>query len=80
METNHQTDGMGMPDDSKRRIGELHRSLRNPHSQIAEFAKLGFEDWTRSFPKEDTDALVDHNAGVPVRWTPGVGWRRTSGE
>ena len=57
-----------------RRCEELRRSLRNPRPESVEFADEGLEAWTRSLPEDDTDALVDSNAGKAVRWVPGEGW------
>jgi hypothetical protein len=59
--------------DRRRRV-ELHRSLENPHTESAELAEQGFEEWTRGLPEEDTVALVDGNAGRPIRWVSGTGW------
>ena len=58
----------------RRRREELRRSLQNPHPESAELAEEGLAEWTRSLPEEDTEALVDHSAGRPVRWVPGEGW------
>lgn len=57
-----------------RRREELRRSLQNPHSESAEFAELGLEDWTRGLPEEDASGLVDPSSGTAVRWVPGEGW------
>ncbi|MGA3328767.1 MAG: ribbon-helix-helix domain-containing protein [Terriglobia bacterium] len=58
----------------RRRRAELHRSLRNPHPGSAELAEQGLEEWARSLPEEDAEALVDSSVGKPVRWVPGEGW------
>ena len=58
----------------RRRRAELHRSLDNPHPESAELAGQGLEEWTRGLPEEDAEALVDSNAGKPVRWVSGEGW------
>jgi Arc/MetJ-type ribon-helix-helix transcriptional regulator len=58
----------------RRRRAELRRSLQNPHPESAEFAEQGLEEWTRSLPEENTEALVDSSAGKPVRWVSGEGW------
>jgi Arc/MetJ-type ribon-helix-helix transcriptional regulator len=58
----------------RRLRAELHRSLRNPHPESVDLAEQGLEEWARSLPEEDTEALVDSNAGKPVRWVPGEGW------
>ena len=58
----------------RRRRAELRRSLQNPHPESAELAEHGLEEWTRGLPEEDAEALVDSNAGRPVRWVSGEGW------
>ena len=58
----------------RRRRAELRRSLANPHPESAELADQGMEAWARALPEEDAEALVDHDAGTPVRWIPGEGW------
>ena len=58
----------------RRRRDDLQRSLHNPHSESAELAEQGFEEWSNGLPEEDAGALVDSNAGKPVRWVPGEGW------
>jgi len=58
----------------RRRHDELRRSLDNPHPESAELAEQGLEEWTRGLPEEDAAALVDSNAGRPIRWVAGEGW------
>jgi Arc/MetJ-type ribon-helix-helix transcriptional regulator len=58
----------------RRRRAELRLSLQNPHPESLELADQGLEEWTRSLPEEDTEALVDSSIGKPVRWVPGEGW------
>jgi hypothetical protein len=58
----------------RRRREELRRSLHNPHPESAELAEQGLAEWTRGLPEEDTEALVDNNAGTPIRWISGEGW------
>jgi len=58
----------------RRRHDELRRSLDNPHPESAELAEQGLEEWTRGLPEEDAAALVDNNAGRPIRWVAGEGW------
>ena len=58
----------------RRRRVELRRSLDHPHPESAELAEQGLEEWTRGLPEEDTDSLLDGNAGKPVRWVSGEGW------
>lgn len=59
---------------ARRRRDDLRRSLQNPHPESVELAAQGLEEWTRGLPNEDTRALVDNKAGIPVRWVPGEGW------
>ena len=42
--------------------------------ESAELAEEGFEEWARSLPEEDTEALLDSSLGTPIRWVPGEGW------
>jgi Arc/MetJ-type ribon-helix-helix transcriptional regulator len=58
----------------RRRRDELRQSLDNPHLESAELAEQGLEEWTRGLPEEDAAALVDSNAGRPIRWVSGEGW------
>jgi predicted transcriptional regulator len=58
----------------RRRRDELRRWLQNPHAESAVLAEEGLEEWARSLRDEDAEALVDSNAGNPVRWVPGEGW------
>ena len=51
----------------RRRRDELRRSLDNPHAEAAHLAEQGLEEWTRGSPEEDAAALVDGNAGKPIR-------------
>lgn len=59
----------------RRRRSELHRSLRNPHPETAEFAELGIAEWSHRLPNEDAEQLLDPNDGTEVEWVPGEGWR-----
>jgi hypothetical protein len=34
----------------------------------------GFQAWADALPADDVRAMVDLDAGAPVRWVPGVGW------
>jgi Arc/MetJ-type ribon-helix-helix transcriptional regulator len=58
----------------RRRRADLRRSLRNPHPEGGQLAEQGFEEWVRTLPEEDTEALLDARLGKPVRWVPGQGW------
>jgi hypothetical protein len=58
----------------RRRRDELRQSLHNPHSESAELASQGLEEWRNSLPEENAAALVDTTAAKPIRWVPGQGW------
>ena len=59
----------------RRRREDLRKSLANPHPDgVAGLAGEGLSAWIRGLPAEDTEALLDHSAGRPVRWVPGIGW------
>jgi superfamily II RNA helicase len=62
----------------RRRQKELRRSLRNPHEESRELADAGIDQWASGLPDEETEDLIDSEAGTAVRWCPGVGWE-TSG-
>jgi metal-responsive CopG/Arc/MetJ family transcriptional regulator len=57
----------------RRRREELRRSLQNPHSESADLAEQGLEEWLRSLPEESAESLLE-GAGKVVRWVPGEGW------
>lgn len=59
--------------DRRRRQG-LHQSLQSPHSDSIDLAEQGLDEWKRSLPEEDVNALVDLSLGKRVRWVPGDGW------
>jgi len=52
----------------------IQRSLRNPHPDSRNLAKLGLKEWQASLPEDDPADLVDVAAGSAVRWTPNKGW------
>jgi len=58
----------------RHRRDEPRRPLDNPHPDSAERAGQGLKEWTRGLPREDAAALVDSNAGTPIRWVSGKGW------
>lgn len=58
----------------RRRRADLRRSLQNPHSESADLAEQGLEDWLRGLPDENAEALVDTSVGKQIRWVPGQGW------
>lgn len=58
----------------RRRRVSLLRSLRNPHSETAEFADTDIANWTPELPEEE--GLVDPTAGTAVRWVEGQRWTK----
>lgn len=58
---------------SRRRRAELRRSLESPHPEAASIDD-GLREWANSLPPDDPGALVNLEAGKPVRWAPGRGW------
>jgi len=48
--------------------------LDNPNPVCAQLAEQGVEEWTRDLPEENTAALLNSNAGRPIRWLPDEGW------
>ena len=59
----------------RRRREDLERSLAAPHPESRELAESGLGDWASGLPEEDVRELLDPDGGVPVRWSPGEGWR-----
>ena len=59
---------------NRRRREELHRSLENPHSESAQLAEFGFDDWAGSLPEDDAEGLLVAGSGTPIRWVAGEGW------
>ena len=59
---------------ARRRRDDLRRSLLHPHPESSALAEWGLEEWMRSLPQEDAQALVDGSAGKPIRWVSGHGW------
>jgi hypothetical protein len=57
----------------RRQRQELQRSLEDPHPDSLATASLGLQSWAESLPTGDVD-LLDPAAGVPVSWSPGLGW------
>jgi hypothetical protein len=57
----------------RRRREELLRSLKSPHPETGEVARLGLADWESRFAGDD-DALVDVDDGKAIRWVEGKGW------
>jgi len=60
----------------RRRSQELERSLEHPHPDSLATASLGLQSWAESLPTGDAD-LLDSALGVPVSWSPGLGWDKS---
>jgi len=58
----------------RRRRDELRRSLDNPHPESAGLAEQRLDEGAGGLPEEDAAALLDSNAGRPIRWVSGEGW------
>ena len=58
----------------RRRRDELRRSLDNPHPESAGLAEQGLDEGAGGLLEEDAAALLDSNAGRPIRWVSGEGW------
>ena len=59
--------------DVLKRLKERQDRLVEESARIQKEA-LEHKEWTRGLPEEDAEALVDSNAGKPVRWVSGEGW------
>ena len=57
----------------RRQRRELQCSLEDPHPDSIATASLGLQSWAESLPTGDAD-LLDSALGVPVSWSPGLGW------
>jgi hypothetical protein len=57
----------------RRRRQDLECCLEHPHPDSLATASLGLQSWAESLPTGDVD-LLDSAAGVPVSWSPGMGW------
>ena len=60
----------------RRQRQELQRSLVHPHPDSLATASLGLQSWAESLPTGDAD-LLDSALGVPVSWSPGLGWDKS---
>jgi len=56
------------------RRDELRRSVSNPHQETAGVAAQSLGEWASGLPDEDTEALLDLNAGTEIHWISGQGW------
>ncbi len=64
---------------ARRRREELRRSLANPHSEAAELADAGLEEWGyvqkgQGRGAGESSDLLDDAVGRRIRWTRGKGW------
>jgi hypothetical protein len=60
----------------RRRHQDLECSLEHPHPDSLAAASLGLQSWAESLPTGDAD-LLDSALGVPVSWSPGLGWDKS---
>jgi hypothetical protein len=56
---------------------DLRRSLRSPHPETSKLEKARLTDWASTAGGRAD--LVEAQAGTPVRWVPGRGWREVGG-
>lgn len=61
---------------AQRRRDALLQSVQNPHAETTNLVDIGLSDWVSDLPSDE--ALVDTNAGTPVRWVEGQGWTKES--
>ena len=61
---------------AQRRRNALLQSVQNPHAETTDLVDAGLSDWVSDLPGDE--ALVDVNAGTPVRWVEGQGWTKAS--
>jgi hypothetical protein len=62
----------------KRRARRALKEALDARTFTAEDQQLadgGFQAWAEALPSDDVGAMVDLDAGTPVRWVPGEGWR-----
>jgi len=56
------------------RQAALLHSIRSPHADTVALIDTGLGDWVSDLPADE--GLVDVEAGTPVRWVEGQGWRK----
>lgn len=61
---------------AQRRRDALLQSVQNPHAETTKLVDVGLTDWISDLPTDE--ALLDTNAGTPVRWVEGQGWIKES--
>ncbi len=59
---------------TRRRQAALLQSIRRPHADTVALVDTGLADWVSELPADE--GLVDVDAGTPVRWIEGKGWKR----
>lgn len=59
---------------AQRRRDALLQSVQTPHPETIALVDIGLSDWVSDLPGDE--ALVDTNAGTPVRWVDGQGWMK----
>ena len=56
------------------RQAALLQSIRRPHADSVALVATGLADWVSDLPADE--GLVDVDAGTPVRWVEGKGWKK----
>jgi hypothetical protein len=59
---------------TRRRQASLLQSVRSPHPDTVALVDTGLADWVSDLPADE--GLVDIDAGTPVRWVEGQGWKK----
>lgn len=59
---------------TRRRQAALLQSIRSPHADTVALVDAGLADWVSDLPADE--GLVDVDAGIPVRWVEGKGWKK----
>ena len=59
---------------TRRRQAALLQSIRSPHADTVALVNTGLADWVSDLPADE--GLVDVDAGTPVRWVEGKGWKQ----
>ena len=61
---------------AQRRRNARLQSIQNPHAETTDLVDVSLSDWISDLSGDE--ALVDANAGTPVRWVEGQGWTKAS--
>ena len=59
---------------ARRRRAGLVESLNSPHSESADIAEEGIEEWYAAASSADVEGLLVMDGGRAVRWRSGEGW------